>query len=384
MNKTKPIVEVIYADASKQYNSVYKDSAYSKMIVIEDDEKFPSPRLCLLRKWPNFEGFGFTLCEELLNTLGSLKVESVIKNSPAEIGGLRINDIIIEINNEYVEYKSFFDLIKILQDALSQDDIELLVLSELDADWYKERGIIVNSKFPNIEYCETPYYGYKFRDLDSNARDSNTNDFNSLKILNPQLEFHSNTGKLYKKTYIVDRNKNTLYKRLEDLSKKKDQQNSDDDGFDCNNESSKDNTLIFDNEMNATVSSNYRKFRGDALHDNWSTFMDNYLNIKYNRNSNNSINNHQAKNFNKDNIEKEKSTLKKNYLIKLNDVGVVNGHDKEKRSHSLNTPRDSESTFSFLFSGRDDQELRPFSYLHNNTNVHENNEKSLFSKFLFK
>ncbi len=77
------IVEVVCVgggsnNTSKQYNSVYTDPGYCKMVIVQDDDKFPSPRLCLLRRWPNFEGgFGFNLYEDLISQSGALKVEEV-------------------------------------------------------------------------------------------------------------------------------------------------------------------------------------------------------------------------------------------------------------------------------------------------------------------
>lgn len=149
------------------YNSVYTEPGCCKMVIVQDDDKFPSPRLCLLRRWPNFEGgFGFNLYEGLINSTGALKVEEVVRNSPAEAGGLRKNDVIIEINGNNIEFKSFFRLVEMLKEACNQNEMELLVLAEPDAEWYRDRNICVNNNFPNIEYCETPYYGHILKPLD--------------------------------------------------------------------------------------------------------------------------------------------------------------------------------------------------------------------------
>lgn len=111
------------------FNSIYTDSGQCKVVIVQDDEKFPSPRLCLLRRWPNFEGgFGFKLYEDLISAVGALKVEEVVRHSPAEAGGLRINDVIIEINGDNIEYQSFFRLVEILKEACSQNEMELLVI----------------------------------------------------------------------------------------------------------------------------------------------------------------------------------------------------------------------------------------------------------------
>ena len=136
------VVEVVCVGngSNKTYNSVYTDPGYCKMVIVQDDDKFPSPRLCLLRRWPNFEGgFGFNLHEDLMSSTGALKVEHVSRHSPAEAGGLRKNDVIIEINNEKIESKLFFHLLEILKEACNQNEMELLVLAESDAEWYASR-----------------------------------------------------------------------------------------------------------------------------------------------------------------------------------------------------------------------------------------------------
>ena len=216
------IVEVVCvgggSNSNKTYNSVYTDPGYCKMVIVQDDDKFPSPRLCLLRRWPNFEGgFGFNLYEDLISSTGALKVEEVVRNSPAEAGGLRKNDVIIEINGDNIEFKSFFRLVEILKEACNQNEMELLVLAEPDADWYRVRNICVNNNFPNIEYCETPYYGHILKPLESFAFADSAKTNSTSKMGNSQIEFHSSTGKLYRTTLVIDKDKDSVYRRIEEL-----------------------------------------------------------------------------------------------------------------------------------------------------------------------
>ena len=210
------VVEVVCVGngSNKTYNSVYTDPGYCKMVIVQDDDKFPSPRLCLLRRWPNFEGgFGFNLYEDLISSTGALKVEEVVRNSPAEAGGLRKNDVIIEINGDNIEFKSFFRLLEILKEACNQNEMELLVLAERDAEWYRVRNICVNSNFPNIEYCETPYYGHILKPIDAIERTGGS----LPRSGGSQIEFHSSTGKLYRTTLVIDKEKDSVYKRIEEL-----------------------------------------------------------------------------------------------------------------------------------------------------------------------
>jgi hypothetical protein len=243
------VIDVVYQDGNdsngiphKTFNTVYTDPGYSKMVIVQDDEKFPSPRLCLLRRW-NEDGYGFHLVEDVESSIG-YKIGDIKHNSPAEAGGLRRNDIIIEVNRKNIEYRAFVCLIEILRKAFHKDEMELLVLSEDDANWYRLKNILVNSNFPNIEYCETPRmegHRKQLKPLDSYCQVSAfliqfflvlfnfNNNNNNKKVLNcpnsprfgtTQIEFHSATGKLYKTTLVIDsedKDKQTVYKRVEEL-----------------------------------------------------------------------------------------------------------------------------------------------------------------------
>jgi hypothetical protein len=341
---SKSVVEVVYINGSKSYNSTYKSTGHSKMIIIQDDdddEKFPQPRLCLLRRWPNFDaGFGFSLFEDLLNSTASLKVENIMKNSPAEIGGLRVNDILVEVNGEYVEYKSFFHLIEILKQAFDNNQIELLVLSDDDANWYKERGIVVNSKFPNIQYCETPYYGYKFRDFDSKEINSNIIGFDDTRHLNT----HLSSSKPFKSTYVLNTNEDKVYKYSKLLKKSQSLRHNIDD---IQNDAEEDSTSSNDSLPN--------KVNTGLLHDNWNNIMDQHLNNKYGH--------------------KSDDKTKKSHTIRLD-----KSDSKGERSRSLNSPRnnDEQKAFSFLFSGR--EEFNPSSYS-NYTSSTPAKDRNAFSKY---
>lgn len=59
-------------------------------------EGAPSPRLCIIVKWPDFEGYGFNLHAE--KSKPGQYIGKVDDNSPAEAAGLREDDRIIEVN----------------------------------------------------------------------------------------------------------------------------------------------------------------------------------------------------------------------------------------------------------------------------------------------
>lgn len=57
----------------------------------------PSPRLCIIVKWPDFEGYGFNLHAE--KSKPGQYIGKVDAGSPAEVAGLLEGDRIIEVNN---------------------------------------------------------------------------------------------------------------------------------------------------------------------------------------------------------------------------------------------------------------------------------------------
>ena len=378
----------------KIYNTIYTDPGYCKMVIVQDDEKFPSPRLCLLRKWPNFEGgFGFHLYEDLLNSTGALKIENVICGSPAEAGGLRSNDVIIEINGDNIEYKSFFRLIEILKDAFSQHEMELLVLTELDAEWYRARNICVNSNFPNIEYCETPYYGHKFKPLDlsptaqaasasQHQQQQQQQGTNVIRFNNPQIEFHSNSGKLFRTTLVIDKNNDTVYRRIEELPDQQQPQQQSDvqplrvyyrKGFGGMPEEALHKMVDSGHgslsiRRSTPISTSYSTTLGspystigkscgeqvavDLLHDKWAELMDKYLDNRFRSTSSEDCQQEQQQQQGT-----PSSISKRSHVIMLNNEN----NETTKRSRSAHATSDYNSgggSFSFLFSGRDDYNKR--------------------------
>jgi len=82
----------------KDNSSAHRTSSQNQFNTLTDS---PEPRLCHLLTWPNYEGYGFFVA---YNTDGCY-VKTVEPNSPAQLGGLRPLDRIIEINSKQVTAK---------------------------------------------------------------------------------------------------------------------------------------------------------------------------------------------------------------------------------------------------------------------------------------
>ena len=99
-------------------------------------------RLCRLRVWPNFSGLGFNLEASPRPPHVLRLVES---NSPAAIGGLKILDVILAVNQQDVseaDYNQVRDAIKAARD--SNAPIELLVVEQKFYNEIKKRNLRVD------------------------------------------------------------------------------------------------------------------------------------------------------------------------------------------------------------------------------------------------
>merc|ERR1712241_791312 len=86
----------------------------------------PPARSCHVTKWPEFQGYGFTLHHN--KKLDVQEIGKVDEGSPAAAAGLRAHDIIVEINGTNVSlenHKQIVDRIK-----SSGDSVTILVVDE--------------------------------------------------------------------------------------------------------------------------------------------------------------------------------------------------------------------------------------------------------------
>ncbi|CAF1250169.1 unnamed protein product [Adineta ricciae] len=122
-------------------------------------ENEPQPRLCHLRRWPNFVGYGFNLhCEK---SKPGQYIGKVDPNSPAESAGLKEYDRIVEVNFVPIGNENHKQVVARIKEGVSRngtkypEEVILLVLDP-DADaYYKNKSIIVRSSDSNVLKYET-------------------------------------------------------------------------------------------------------------------------------------------------------------------------------------------------------------------------------------
>lgn len=112
----------------------------------------PSPRLCHLIKWPDFDGYGFNLHAEKAK-MGQF-IGKVDVDSPAQMAGLREGDRIIEVNAVNISTENHRQVVERIKSL--ERETKLLVVDPETDDWYKENDLVVKSTQLNVIYIKTP------------------------------------------------------------------------------------------------------------------------------------------------------------------------------------------------------------------------------------
>jgi predicted metalloprotease with PDZ domain len=110
------------------------------------------PRLCRIKKCPDFQGYGF-----ILHTQKDRKdkfIGQIDANSPVEAGGLKYGDRIIEVNGDNVEDDSLQQFIQRIK--AGGDQTRMLVLDKAADEYYRGQGISVNNRMSCVKYMTTP------------------------------------------------------------------------------------------------------------------------------------------------------------------------------------------------------------------------------------
>ncbi|XP_037514878.2 proteoglycan 4-like [Rhipicephalus sanguineus] len=103
-------------------------------VEVASPEAATRTRLCHLVRRPDFEGYGFVFLED--NVRKQQFVTSVEPGSPAEAAGLRVKDIIIQVNGAQIEGASHQDVLRRLYSI--PNEARLLVADEADFNRYKK------------------------------------------------------------------------------------------------------------------------------------------------------------------------------------------------------------------------------------------------------
>ncbi|XP_042887397.1 Na(+)/H(+) exchange regulatory cofactor NHE-RF1-like [Penaeus japonicus] len=106
----------------------------------------PAPRLCIITKWPDFEGYGFNLHAE--KSKPGQYIGKVDAASPAEMAGLLEGDRIIEVNGVNIANENHKQVVQRIKAVTNET--RLLVLDPEADKYYKSKNIVVRGSQSNV------------------------------------------------------------------------------------------------------------------------------------------------------------------------------------------------------------------------------------------
>ena len=109
-------------------------------------------RLCHLKKWPDFQGYGFNLHAE--KGKAGQYIGKVDDNSPAETANLQPGDRIVEVNGVNIGNENHKQVVTRIKEG--GDETKLLVLNEEEENYFKEKKIVVTGDLPSVKCFTTP------------------------------------------------------------------------------------------------------------------------------------------------------------------------------------------------------------------------------------
>ena len=106
----------------------------------------PPPRLCHIKKWPHFDGYGFNLHAEK-NKPGQY-VGSIDAHSPADAAGLKEDDRIVEVNGVNVNMENHKQVVGRIKAVVGET--RLLVVDKACEEWHREEQVVVRAGLPYV------------------------------------------------------------------------------------------------------------------------------------------------------------------------------------------------------------------------------------------
>ncbi len=107
----------------------------------------PKPRLCHVRKWSDFNGYGFNLHAEK-GKVGQY-IGKVDPGSPAEVAGLKENDKIVEVNGTNISNENHQQVVQRIKAVPNQTKV--LVMDAETEEYYKNQRIVVRGDMSSVD-----------------------------------------------------------------------------------------------------------------------------------------------------------------------------------------------------------------------------------------
>ena len=116
--------------------------------------RYPNPhaRHCYLKKWSDFDGYGFDLYE--VRKAPGPRVGIISRGSPAAATGFQRDDYIIEVNGDNVEKKRHPEVVKKIKK--NPTDVRMLLVDQNAYAYFKDNNAHIHSRMPNVQTIHCP------------------------------------------------------------------------------------------------------------------------------------------------------------------------------------------------------------------------------------
>jgi PDZ domain len=110
-------------------------------------------RLCRLKIWPDFSGYGFNLHAD--RTKMGQFIGKVDAGSPAEESGLREGDRIMEVNGVSVVGKNHAEVVGLVKSRIGE--VDMLVVDPETDEHYQSHNVTVHGAMPGVITITCPH-----------------------------------------------------------------------------------------------------------------------------------------------------------------------------------------------------------------------------------
>ena len=112
----------------------------------------PKPRLCHVKKWSDFNGYGFNLHAE--KGRHGHHIGAVDAASPADAAGLKEGDRIVEVNGTNIANENHQQVVSRIKAV--QDEVTMLVVDAATDEYYREKRVVVRGDMGGVQAITTP------------------------------------------------------------------------------------------------------------------------------------------------------------------------------------------------------------------------------------
>ena len=114
-------------------------------------ERYPA-RLCRLRTWPDFAGYGFNVHAD--RSKNGEYIGKVDPGSPALASGLLEGDRVVEVNGVLVGEKNHAEVVAMVKSR--PNEVDLLVVDEETYEYYRSHDVIMHGSMRGVRINTCP------------------------------------------------------------------------------------------------------------------------------------------------------------------------------------------------------------------------------------